>query len=79
MNVQPLINAQSLIDMQFSNRPPILKSISFFEFSNWCPILKSMAVSHFLKSKSNDVTDVCPNVTLTLTNKLAIDLKIWKG
>ena len=24
-------------------------------------ILKSMAVSHFLKSTSNDVTDICPN------------------
>jgi len=39
----------------------ILKYMSFFKFWNWCPILKYMAVSHFLKPTSNDVTDVCPN------------------
>jgi hypothetical protein len=37
------IDVQSLIDVQSSNRRPILKY---------------MAVFHFLKSKSNDVTDV---------------------
>jgi len=31
----------------------------FFKFSNLRPILKSMAISHFLKSTSNDVTDAC--------------------
>jgi len=39
----------------------ILKYMSFFKFWNRCPILKYMAVSHFLKPTSNDVTDVCPN------------------
>ena len=33
----------------------------FFKFSNWRPSLKSMAVPQFLKSTSNDVTDVYPN------------------
>ena len=61
---------------KFSNRYPILKSTSFFKFSNWHPILKSMAASHFVKSTSKDVTDL---YALTLTNKLAIDMRIWKG
>jgi hypothetical protein len=61
--------------MYDSDRHPALKYVSdcyitdictsdlcpFFKFSNRHPILKSMAVSHFLKSTSNDVTDVCPN------------------
>jgi hypothetical protein len=44
--------------LKFSNRHPILIYTSFFKFSNQRPILKSMAVSHFLKTTSNDV---CPN------------------
>ena len=43
---------------KWSNRRSILKFMSFFKFSNRRPILKSVAVSHFLKPKSNDVTDV---------------------
>ena len=58
----------------FSNRHPILKSMSFF---------KSSAVSHFLKSTSNDVTVYALTLILppaiNLTNKSAIDLRIWKG
>jgi hypothetical protein len=52
-----------LIDIQSSNPCPIVTSQIYvlFKFSNRRPILKSMAVSHFLKSTSNDVTDVCPN------------------
>jgi hypothetical protein len=37
--------------------------MSFFKFSNRHPILKSMVISHLL----------------TITNKSAIDLSIWKG
>jgi hypothetical protein len=48
-----------------------LRSMSFFKFSNRRSILKSMAVSHFLKS-------TCV-ITVTLTNKSDIDLRIWKG
>jgi hypothetical protein len=51
--------------------------MSLFKFSNRPQILKSMAISHYFKSMSNDVTDVCLN--LTLNNKSAIDLRIWKG
>jgi len=43
--------------------------MSFFKFSNRHANLNSLAVSHFLKS----------TYALTLTNKSAIDLKIWKG
>ena len=32
-----------------------------FKFSNRHSILKSMAVSHFLKSTSNDIIDIYPN------------------
>ena len=39
----------------------ILKSVSNSQNYVLLQILKSMAVSHFLKSTSNDVTDVCPN------------------
>ena len=53
----------------------ILKSMSILKFTNRRPILKSIAVSHFLKSTSNDVDALIQ----TLTNKSAIDLKIWKG
>jgi len=74
------------------NRPPILKSMpdfyitdrhlylsymSFFKFLNRRPILKSRAVSHFLKSTSNHVTDVCSNPNPT--NKSAIYLRIRTG
>jgi hypothetical protein len=88
IDVQPLINVQStnygrslnhrylfLRSMSFfklSNRRPILKSMSFFKFWNRCSILKSMTVSQFLKLTSNDLT-------LTLTNKSAIYLRIWNG
>jgi hypothetical protein len=46
----------------------------FFKFSNRRPIVKSMVVSHFLK-----LTSLMYSPTLTLTNKSAIDLSIWKG
>jgi len=55
---------------KFSNQRPILKSMFFFKFSNRRPILKSMAVSYFLKLTS---------LMYALTNKSAIDLRIWKG
>jgi Co/Zn/Cd efflux system component len=42
----------------------ILKYTSFFKFSNRHPILKSMTISHFLKLTSNDITDVF-NIILT--------------
>jgi hypothetical protein len=35
--------------------------MSFFKLLNQRPILKFMAVSYFLKSTYNGVTDVCPN------------------
>jgi hypothetical protein len=47
--------SNSQIDVQFSN------ICLFYKFSNRYPILISMAVSHFLKSTSNDVTNVYPN------------------
>ena len=50
----------------------ILKFMSFFKFSNRCQILKCMAVSHFFKLMSL-------MYALTLVNKSAIDLRIWKG
>jgi hypothetical protein len=40
----------------------ILKSASNSQIHVLFQILKSMAVSHFLKSMSNDVTDVYPNL-----------------
>ena len=58
------IGVQPLIDVQFSNPCRIstyLRSMSFFKFSNRRPILKSLAVFHFLKSTSEDVTDICRN------------------
>lgn len=67
------------IDVQSSNPCRISMSqtlvpqiyVLFCKFSNPRPILKYMAVSHFLKLTSNVLT-------LTLTNKSAINLKIWK-
>ena len=52
--------------MQDSDQSSILLSNSDFYITDMCThvifqILKSMAFSHFLKSTSNDVTDVCPN------------------
>ena len=44
----------------------------FFKFSNRHPILKSMTISHFLKL-------TLFTYALTITNKTAIDLIIWKG
>ena len=71
------INVQPLVDITSSNLRPIttsqtsvpqiyvlfqiLKSMSFFKFLNRCPIFKSITDSHFLKSMSNNVIDVCPN------------------
>jgi len=55
----------------------ILKSS--VQFSNLCPFSNSQIAVQFLnlwpflKSTSNDVTDICPNP------KSAIDLRIWKG
>ena len=46
----------SKIDVQFSNQWPFLIVL------NRHPILKSMAVSHFPKATSNNVTDVCSNL-----------------
>jgi hypothetical protein len=57
---------------KFSNRPPILKSMSFLNFSNRRPILKSMAISHF--SNRRPMTSL--TYALTLTNKSTIDLRI---
>ena len=49
------IDIQPLIDVRFlCHRHLYPRSMSFFQ------ILKSMAISHFLKSISNDVTNVCP-------------------
>ena len=69
-----------------------LRSMSFFQFLKSASnsqiyvlfqIIKSMAVSHFLKSTSNDVTVYALTLILppaiNLTNKSAIDLRIWKG
>jgi len=81
-NLCPFSNSQigvqfSILSFfKFSNRHPILKSMSFFKFSNWRPILKSMAVSHFLKFTSRMYA---LTLSLTLINKSAIDLNIWKG
>jgi len=68
IDVQPLIDVQSSNTCQISTSqtsvPQIgvqFSKLSFFKISNRHPILKSMAVSHFLKSTSNDTTDVCPN------------------
>ena len=60
----PFSNSQ--IGVQFLNLWP------FLTFSNRRPIFKSMTVSHFLKSTFNAST-------LTLINKSAIDLRIWKN
>jgi hypothetical protein len=49
----PFSNSQ--IGVQFSNLCP------FSNLQISVPILKSMAVSHFLKLTSNDVTDLCQN------------------
>ena len=59
IDVQPL-NYKSMSDFYVTD---ICTSdlCPFFKFSNRRPILKSVAISHFLKSMSNDVTDVCPN------------------
>ena len=82
IDVHPLIDVQSSnsspistsqtsvpqIYVLFSNSQigvPILKSTSFFKFSNRHSILKSTSLTYAL--------------TLILTNKSAIDLKIWKG
>ena len=54
---RPIIKSMS----DFYVRHLYLRSMSYFKFSNWCPIIKSMAISHFRKLASNDVTDVCPN------------------
>ena len=46
------------------------------------PILKTIAISQFFSFlTSNDVTAVCPIITLTLivTNTSEINLRIWKG
>jgi hypothetical protein len=61
----------------------------FFEFSNICPFSYSQIGVQFsnlwpfltfFKPTSNGVTDVhMYAIILTLTNKSAIDLKIWKG
>ena len=51
--------------LQSTFSPQIQKSVLF-------QILKSMALSHFLKLMSLAYA-------LTLTNKSAIDLRIWKG
>jgi hypothetical protein len=48
-----------------SHRHLYLRSMSFFQ------MIKSMIGSHFPKSKSNDVKDICPKPTK--------DLRIWKG
>jgi hypothetical protein len=69
---RPLLNPMSnfyVTDMCTSGLCPfeILKSASnsqiyvLFQILKSAFIIDSMAVSHFLKSVSNDVTDVCPN------------------
>jgi hypothetical protein len=55
------LKSSFVLFLKFSNRRPILKSMSFSKFSNLRAILKSMVVSHFLKSACNDVTDVFSN------------------
>ena len=56
------INVQPLIDVQSSNPCPNSTSqTSVPQIYVLFQILKSVAVSHFFKSTSNDVTDVCPN------------------
>ena len=61
----------------------ILKSASNSQIYVLFQIIKSMSVSHFLKSTSNDVTVYALTLILppaiNLTNKSAIDLRIWKG
>jgi len=47
--------SNSQIGVQFSNLCP------FSNLQISIPILKSMAISHFLKLTSNDVTDLCQN------------------
>ena len=49
----------------------ILKSMSFFKFSNLLPFLTF--------SNRCLMTSLMYALTLILTNKLAIDLRIWKG
>ena len=44
-----------------STSNPHTQTSVFFKLLNRHPILKSMAISHFLKSIFNDVTDVCLN------------------
>ena len=77
------------IDVQSSNPRPISTSETFVphiyvfvcKYSIRLSIVKSMAVSHLLKSTSNDLSDVWPIIILTLmlTNKSATYLRIWKG
>jgi len=56
------IDVQTLIDVQSSNPCPISTSqTSVPQIYVLFQILKPMAVSHFLKSTSNDVTDICPH------------------
>ena len=64
----PFSNSQ--IGVQFLNLWP------FLTFLNRRPIFKSMTVSQFLKSTFNAST---LTLTLTLINKSAIDLRIWKN
>ena len=51
------IDIKIQIDVQSSN--PCLISMSQLSVPQM-----SMAISHFLKSTSNDVTDICPNPNL---------------
>ena len=83
--------SNSQICVQFLNLCPFSNSQIYVLFQ----ILKSIAVSHFLKSMSFFkfsnllpfltfsnrclMTSLMYALTLILTNKLAIDLRIWKG
>ena len=74
-----------------SNRHPILKSMSDFYVTDICTsdlsfsqILKSMSFIKFsnlwpLLTFSNQCPMTSLTYALTLTNKSAIDLRIWKG
>ena len=65
------IDIQPQIHVRFQcHRHLYLSSMSFFQILKWVSnsqiyvlfqMLKSMAISHFLKSTSNDIIDVCPN------------------
>ena len=69
IDVQPLINIQSSNpcpnSMSQTSAPQIYvlftNSQIGIQFSNRHPILKSMAISRFLKSIPNNVTDICLN------------------